>query len=208
MSLLHISIYNPLVRLFAVARLRGVRGRMTLDEYIHEREDTYTPLRFVADLLTLTRLFIAFFIVILGLLMGPLALRAAIILVFVGWLTDTLDGPIARRAGGRPSWVSRVDTPADIALVFSFFLFIVITGLYPVLPALALVVGAAVIVIIRPTYPVIQMVSAPFSALPIVLSFYAGWLVGTTYIIFLVAMIIWRSDRLRSYAKEARDEAA
>jgi CDP-alcohol phosphatidyltransferase len=181
---------------------------MTPDEYIHEREDTYTPLRFVADLLTLTRLFIAFFIVILGLLMGPLALRAAIILVFVGWLTDTLDGPIARRAGGRPSWVSRVDTPADIALVFSFFLFIVITGLYPVLPALALVVGAAVIVIIRPTYPVIQMVSAPFSALPIVLSFYAGWLVGTTYIIFLVAMIIWRSDRLRSYAKEARDEAA
>jgi hypothetical protein len=180
---------------------------MTYDEYIHEREESYSPLRFVADLFTLIRLFIAFFIVLLGLLMGPVALRAAIILVFVGWLTDTLDGPIARRAPGKPSWVSRADIPADVALVFSFFLFVVITGLYPVIPALALVIGAALIVIIRPTYPVIQMVSAPFSALPIVLSFYAGWLVGGAYVIFLIAMIVWRWDRLRSYASEARDEA-
>jgi hypothetical protein len=181
---------------------------VTFDEYVQEREDGYSALRFVADLLTLARLFIAFFIVFLGLLVGPAALRAAIILVFIGWLTDTIDGPIARRAGGRPSWVCRLDIPADIALVFSFFLFVVITGLYPVLPALALMVGAAVIVLIKPTYSVIQMVSAPFSALPIVLSFSAGWLVGTTYVIFLVAMVIWRWDRLRSYAKEARDEAA
>jgi phosphatidylglycerophosphate synthase len=177
---------------------------LTYDELVGEREGTYSPLRFVADLLTLTRLFIAFCIVCLGLVVGPAALRAAIILVFVGWLTDTFDGPIARSAGGRRSWVSRVDIPADIALVFSFFLFVVITGLYPVIPALALVTAGGLIVFLRPTYPVIQMVTAPFSALPIVLSFYAGWLVGVIYLVFLAALVVLRWDRLTGYARNAR----
>ena len=181
---------------------------MTAQEFINERDESYSFLRFIADFLTITRLATAVFIVCLGLFVGPVALRAAIIAVFVGWLTDTADGPIARSAGGRPSWVSHLDIPADIALVFSFFLFVVITGLYPVLPALALAAAAAVIVILRPTYPVVQMVTAPFSALPIVLSFYAGWLVGAIYATFLVALIILRWDRLTGYAKGARAEAS
>jgi len=181
---------------------------MSVEELVGEQEANYSVLRFVADLLTLTRLAIAISIVCLGLLFGPVALRAAIILVFVGWLTDTFDGPIARNARSRQTWVSRVDVPADIALVFSFFLFIVITGLYPIIPALALVAGAGLIVFLRPTYPVVQMVTAPFSALPIVLSFYAGWLVGGIYIVFLAALVILRWDRLTGDARTARREAA
>jgi cardiolipin synthase len=168
----------------------------------------YPVLRFLADLLTLTRLAIAISIVCMGLLFGPVALRAAIILVFVGWITDILDGPLARSSGTRQTWVSRVDVPADLSLVFSFFLFVVITGLYPVIPALVVVAVAGIIVVVRPTYMVVQMVSAPFSALPIVLSFYAGWLVGTVYVVFLVALVIVRWDRLTGYARSARSEAA
>lgn len=182
---------------------------MTAEDIVSgEHDHSYPLLRFVADLLTLLRMATAVFIVFLGLFVGPNALRAAIIAVFVGWLTDTLDGPLARSSGTPPSWVSRVDIPADVALVFSFFLFVVITGLYPVVAALALVVGAAVIVIIKPTYHVIQMVTAPFSALPIVLSFYAGWVVGAIYMTFLVALVILRWDRLTGYARSARLEAA
>ena len=181
---------------------------MTVDELVGEQEANYSVLRFVADLLTLTRLAIAVFIVCLGLFFGPVALRAAIILVFVGWLTDTFDGPLARSSGSRQTWVSRVDAPADIALIFSFYLFIVITGLYPIIPALGLVAAAALIVLVRPTYQVVQMVAAPFSALPIVLSFYAGWLVGGIYVVFLAALVILRWDRLTGYARDARGEAA
>jgi phosphatidylglycerophosphate synthase len=181
---------------------------MSIEGLAGEQEASYSALRFAADLLTLTRLAIAITIVCLGLMLGPVALRAAIILVFVGWLTDTIDGPLARRSKSKPSWVSRVDIPADIALVFSFFLFVVVAGLYPVIPALALAAGAGLIVLIRPTYKVVQMVSAPFSALPIVLSFYAGWFVGAIYVVFLTAMIIFRWDRLTGYARDARGETA
>jgi phosphatidylglycerophosphate synthase len=181
---------------------------MTAEELVSEQEAGYPTLRFIADLLTLTRLAIAITIVCLGLLLGPEALRAAIILVFVGWLTDTLDGPLARRSGTSQTRVSRVDVPADNALIFSFFLFLVITGLYPVLPALALAAGAGLIVLLRPTYSAVQMVSAPFFALPIVLSFCAGWLVGVIYVVFITVMFISRWDRLTADARNARDEAA
>ena len=181
---------------------------MSAEELVSEQEVGYPVLRFLADLLTLTRLAIAVSILCLGLLFGPVALRTAIILVFVGWLTDTIDGPLARSSGSRQTWVARVDVPADNALVFSFFLFIVITGLYPVIPALALVAAIGLIVLIRPTYPVIQMVSAPFFALPIVLSFCAGWLVGAIYVVFLTALVIARWDQLTGDARTARCEAA
>lgn len=179
---------------------------MSAQEIASDEREQYQSLRFLADFLTLFRLATAVFIVCLGLFVGPAALKAAIVAVFVGLLTDTFDGALARSSGTPPSWVATVDIPADLALVFSFFLFLVITGLYPVVPALILVVFAAIIVLIRPTYSVVQMVSAPFSALPIVLSFYAGWLVGATYMTFLAALVFLRWDRLAGYAGEARKE--
>ncbi len=176
-----------------------------IDEYTGEQ--TYSSLRYLADLLTLTRLSAAVFILCLGVFVGPGAMRAAIIAVLVGWLTDTADGPLARASGTQPTWVARLDIPADLSLVFSFFLFLVLAGLYPVLPALGLAVFGALIVIMKPTWSVIQMVAAPFYALPIVLSYSAGWVVGAVYSAFIAFMIAWRWDRLTGYARGARRTA-
>lgn len=170
-------------------------------------EHGYSILRYLADLLTLTRLATAAFILCLALFAGPQALRAAIIAVLVGWLTDTADGPLARASGTPPTWVARMDIPADLSLVFSFFLFLVMTGLYPVLPALGLAVFGGLIVLMKPTWPVIQMVAAPFYALPIVLSYSAGWVVGLVYSVFIAFMIVWRWDRITNDARGARQAA-
>lgn len=180
---------------------------MSAEELVSEQSG-YSLLRFIADSLTLARMAIAFIIVLLGFTFGDSALPTAIILVLIGWLTDTVDGPIARRSGSRQTWVAAVDVPADLALVFSFFLYLVVSGLYPVIPALLLAVAGVVIVLIRPTYDVVQIVTAPFFALPIVLSFLAGWLVGTIYVVFITFMIIFRWKRLKGYANDARNEAA
>lgn len=181
---------------------------MVVDECLSERNESYSFLRFFADFLTLVRVATAVFIVCLGLFAGPQGLRAAVIAVLVGWITDAVDGPIARNSGSRQTWVARLDEPADLALVFSFFLFLVITGLYPILPAIAVVTAGALILMLRPTEQVKQMVTAPIFALPIVLSFYSGWLMGAIYVVFLAVVLIFKWDKVSGYAKGARDEAA
>lgn len=177
-------------------------------EVAQEEPSGYSTLQFIADTCTLLRIAIACFIISLGLFSGPYAIRAAVIAVFVGWVTDIVDGPIARNSGSASTWVAKLDVPADLGLVLSFYLFLVLTGLFPVLPALLILAACGVILLLRPTYAAVQIVSAPFFALPIVLSFLAGWLIGTIFVVFIVALGIFRWDRLTGYAREAKAEAA
>ncbi len=84
-----------------------------------------------ADLLTLSRAILGFTIAGLGLSRGSEALPSAISLVLLSWVTDTLDGPLARSdSEGSVSWIGKHDAEADLAtsvgvtgfLVFSGFL--------------------------------------------------------------------------------------
>ena len=180
---------------------------MAAEELISEQRESYSFLRFVADMLTLTRFLVAGFIVALGLFVGPRAMAAAIIATMFGWVTDIMDGPIARSSGCGESWVSRLDFIADVTMGYSFFIFLVATGLFPVLPALLLVAAAVTVVIMRPTEAVIQIVTAPIFALPVVLSFHAGLVIGACYTVFLLALAIFRWDHLVADARRARAEA-
>lgn len=181
---------------------------MNAEELVTEQRVSYPFLRFIADMLTLTRFATAAFIVVLGLFVGPQALPAAIIATMFGWMTDIVDGPLARSSGCNQSWVSRLDFIADVTMGYSFFLFLVTTGLFGVLPALLLVVAGAAIVIMRPTETVIQIVTAPIFALPVVLSFHAGLVIGICYTTFLLALVIFRWDHLVEDARGARAEAS
>ncbi len=180
---------------------------MTAEELVSEKRGNYSLLKLVADLLTLTRFLIAAFIVVIGLFVGPQALAAAIIATMVGWITDIVDGPLARSSGYGESWVSRLDFIADVTMGYSFFLFLVTTGLFPVLPALLLVVAAVTVVIVRPTEAVIQIVTAPIFALPVVLAFHVGLVIGMCYATFLLALAVFRWDHLVADARRARAEA-
>ncbi|MBU4174157.1 MAG: hypothetical protein KKB90_12935 [Actinobacteria bacterium] len=180
---------------------------MTAEELVTERRESSPFLRLIADLLTLTRFLIAAFIVGIGLFVGPQALGAAIIATMFGWVTDIMDGPLARSSGCGESWVSRLDFIADVTMGYSFFLFLVTTGLFPVLPALLLVVAAVTVVIIRPTEAVIQIVTAPIFALPVVLAFQVGIVVGACYAAFLLTLAVFRWDHLVADARRAHAEA-
>jgi len=169
---------------------------MTVEEFLEERED-YPFLRFVADTLTAARFMVSAFILFLGLFSGPEALPAAVIATMAGWLTDTIDGPIARNSGGRQSWMGRLDFAADITMGYAFFLYLVITGLFPALPALILIVAIVSVVVIKPTHAVIQVVTAPFFALPVI-----------AYTAFLATLLVFRWDHAVSDARNAREMAS
>jgi phosphatidylglycerophosphate synthase len=164
-------------------------------------------MRFFADFLTLSRFAIAAFIVVTGIFMGRDGLKVALVATLIGWISDTVDGFFARNSGGRVSRIARYDFPADMTLAYSFFLFMVITKIFPVIPALVLVAAGALIVLVHPTHLMIEVVSAPICALPIVLSFRGGWGIGLCYMIFLLTLIMVRWERFSGDIKKAHHQA-
>jgi len=176
-------------------------------EETSNKDKTQAFLRFLADFLTISRFIIAAFIVIIGIVQGYPAFRIAVIATLAGWMSDSVDGFFARNSGGRVSWVARVDFIADMTLAYSFFLFMVVTRLFPIVPALILVGAGALIVLIHPTHLMVEVVSAPICALPVVLSFHAGWIIGTCYMVFLLTLILVRWERFSEDVKKAHHEA-
>lgn len=51
------------------------------------------------------------------------------------------------------------------------------------------------------------MISLPICALPIVLSFRGGWVIGLCYMIFLLALIVVRRERFSEDIKKAHHQA-
>ena len=175
---------------------------MTAEGVLEEREKCYPLLKYIADFLTITRFFIAAFILLTATSMGATALKYALVALYVGWVTDCVDGTMARKSRAEETWVSHVDLYADVSLVFSFFLFIVVTGLFPTFNALAIVAALGLTVCVRPTRAVIKIVVSPFYALPIVLSFAVGFWVGICLLAFVVTFFVIRWDHILEETKE------
>jgi hypothetical protein len=71
----------------------------------------------LADLLTAVRFCLAGFILWLGMRGGAEALPAVVVVLVLGWITDVLDGPLARRdPSGRHTWIGNRDLEVDMAM--------------------------------------------------------------------------------------------
>ena len=68
----------------------------------------------MANLLTLLRAVAALGLVWAGIMQQPITLAVA--LLILGWLTDLLDGPLARHSGRPSSWVGQHDAWFDLSL--------------------------------------------------------------------------------------------
>jgi phosphatidylglycerophosphate synthase len=87
-------------------------------------------------MLTFTRLVIGLLIIAVALIRGPEGLPLALLLLLLGWGTDTLDGQLARRVPDRqPSWIGDNDIVVDVLLSFSIMFFFTLGGYIPVLLA-------------------------------------------------------------------------
>ncbi len=170
-------------------------------------EAPITLARIISDALTAMRFVLSGFITVMGLVVGPRALTTALILVLAGWFTDVFDGPVSRRRpDSRKTFISRSDFTADLSLVYSFLLFVVITGLLPIWLALLYVVPGSAVAIKRPTQTTMMIVSAPAFGLPLVISFAVSLPLGLCFVGFAIGTAIMRSGRLRQEVKEAKQE--
>jgi phosphatidylglycerophosphate synthase len=85
--------------------------------------------KWLADLLTCTRILLAVYLAWLGIAIGKPALPSVVATVVVTWLTDLFDGPIARRdVVGRRTWVGDHDAEADLSVALGIICYLVFSG--------------------------------------------------------------------------------
>ncbi len=72
-----------------------------------------TLARQFADLLSASRALIALSLIVLARFAAAQLLALAALLLLASWITDTLDGPLARRAHDQGSWIGKHDLELD-----------------------------------------------------------------------------------------------
>ena len=86
----------------------------------------------LADLLTATRLLIAGLILWIGIVGGAAALGSVVTALVFGWLTDLLDGPLARRdPRALRTWLGDNDLAADVAVAFALTVYLGLSDYVP-----------------------------------------------------------------------------
>jgi hypothetical protein len=100
----------------------------------------------LADLLTASRVLLAVYLAALGVTRGTEAVPVAVLTVIVSWLTDLVDGPLARwDPDPRISWVGEHDAEADLTTSLGVTAYLVLSGY--VSPWIAAVLVAALLLV-------------------------------------------------------------
>jgi len=83
----------------------------------------------LADVLTAMRFCLAGFILWLGVKGGAEVLPAAVVTLILAWLTDVLDGPLARRdPSGRHTWIGDRDLEVDMLVSLAVLAYLTLAG--------------------------------------------------------------------------------
>jgi len=155
----------------------------------------------IPDLLTLSRGLIAAAIFGLG-FVGPEALTTVLILTMVGWTTDILDGRIARRINKPPSWVGEREFAFDMLMVFSGLCYLVLSGLFPFLPAVIYIMVAAACMAYFRSKMVTMSFATPIVALPLIIAYFKAPTVLLWYVIWIVAALALDWKRFKNVVLE------
>ncbi|MBC8446039.1 MAG: hypothetical protein H8D74_02445 [Chloroflexi bacterium] len=83
----------------------------------------------LADLLTVSRALLAVCLAGLGMARGAEALPTVVVTVIISWLTDVLDGPLARHDPDRRiTWVGEHDAEVDLTTSLGVVAYLVLSG--------------------------------------------------------------------------------
>jgi len=150
----------------------------------------------LADALTTARSILGLCIAGLGLLRGRSALATAVGAVIVAWLSDLLDGPLARLDETRhTTWVGEHDAEADLAVSLSIAVYLVLSGYLAAWVGLGLVV---VILLLWVSHS--PQLAWPFYAMPYVILVWLALreapLFGWLAVVYLGMTLVMRWRRL------------
>ncbi len=150
----------------------------------------------LADLLTLTRAMLALCIAGLGLIERDNTVSLAVTGVIVSWLTDLLDGPLARHdPDPETTWIGEHDAEADLSTSLGVTAYLVLSGRLPGWIGTLLVLITLGLWVFHS-----HQLAWPFYAVPYVLlvffAFREAPLFGWLAVAYLVATLVVRWRRL------------
>ena len=146
----------------------------------------------LADLLTMSRFFLSLSIMALGVWGGEKTLPTVVMIALLAWMTDTLDGPLARRARPRrTSWIGDQDFPVDAFMVVALLSYLTAINVVPWRMAFAYLVVATVAAWWLRQQAVAMAFMAPVDAIFL----YTGWQRAPTetllVLVYLAACMVW-----------------
>lgn len=151
----------------------------------------------LADVLTVMRAILGFCIAGLGWAVGKEALPTAVMAMVVSWLSDLVDGPLARRdPDARPTWVGEHDAESDLTTSLGVAAYLSLSGY------IAAWVGVGLIIVILLLWVLhSHQLAWPFYAIPYViligLALQDAPLFGWLAIIYLGITLLIRWRRLK-----------
>jgi len=167
-------------------------------KYVGFREWIIVNAKSIADVLTSTRLTLAFFIIICALFADPSLLPVVVALTLIAWTTDVLDGNMARRdPAGRKTWIGDNDFAVDMILIYSGLLYFITAGFLPFWPFFFYGIIAAATAIIWTKQSVMMAFAAPIAAVPIIFSFINSPLWGWVFIGWIISALIINWSRFK-----------
>ena len=140
----------------------------------------------LADTLTAARFLLGPYLVWLGLRRGPEAVSAAVLTLLTAWITDLLDGPLARRDPcGIHTWIGDHDLETDVTVALGVWVYLALAGFLSPWLAVAYVLAAAAALWQFSSVHLVWGVQA----LPYGTMIWTAWRVVPPYGVLLVAWI-------------------
>jgi MFS family permease len=139
----------------------------------------------MADALTATRVILSAYLVWLGFGGGVNALSSAILILLAAWLTDVLDGILARRSQTTElSWIGKHEDVADMTMSLGVIGYLVFSGF------LASTVGTVLAFVILALWLYSYPLAWPIYAIPYVILFLVALRFAPLYAWLLAAYLL------------------
>jgi phosphatidylglycerophosphate synthase len=148
-----------------------------------------TKWELIADILTVSRLFFGVVIGLMGPYLGKEGIRVVIFLLLTGWITDVLDGKIARSNNKRKTWIGENEIRFDSFMLIGLIAYLGYSLFIPVWVCVSYAFLLFVLAVNPKTsYETIFLVEAPAAMLSLPILVY---LEGTISI--LIFTLLWGS---------------
>jgi hypothetical protein len=152
--------------------------------------------RLLADLLTVSRVLLAFLLAVIGWARGAEGLPLAVAVLLISWFTDLIDGPLARCVPVTPpSWIGRHDAEADLATSLGVAAYLSFSGYLPFWLAVALVVLILGVWFLHSHQLAWPLYAVPYAILAVV-AFGAAPVWGRIMVGYLFGTLVLRYRRL------------
>ena len=145
----------------------------------------------LADILTASRFGLAWALLWSGISRGAAGLPSAVVILIIAWITDGLDGPLARKdPSSRHTWIGDHDLEIDMSVSLGVLTFLVLAGYLPAWIAVSYVIICLILLWRFRSQELAWVVqSPPYAAMLFIALRYAP-IYGLAIVAYLIVVLI------------------